>query len=249
MSSKDAWPRPTQRSAVSLSIGVLLLLCACSGGNSGASSVATTPTEAIALPDIELAELTAVLCAQDDKHDLEKRHAATLLGIIRSREALSCLHQVLVSERNASVRAASARALGEIGALESASELENALLDPQREVRVAAALALGNFDTAAAVRALEGLAGGSGPEALAALEALGDYQLMGVSATTAAAGSLILGLALGANALAPGEAAALALIDDLYQAERWGDDAEAERNRRRVRSEIDDAARFMELCR
>ena len=83
----------------------------------------------------------------------------------------------------------------------------------------------------------------------AALEALGDYQLMGVSAAAAAAGSLILGLALGANALAPGEAAALALIDDLYQAERWGGDAEAERNRRRVRSEIDDAARFMELCR
>ena len=69
------------------------------------------------------------------------------------------------------------------------------------------------------------------------------------TADAAAAGSLILGLALGANALASGEAAALALIDDLYQAERWGGDAEAERNRRRVRSEIDDAARFMELCR
>jgi len=49
--------------------------------------------------------------------------------------------------------------------------------------------------------------------------------------------------------LSPEEVAALALLDDLYQVERWGDDADAEINRRRVESEIADAARFLELCR
>jgi chaperone required for assembly of F1-ATPase len=80
-------------------------------------------------------------------------------------------------------------------------------------------------------------------------EGLNDYQLLSVSAAAAAAGSLILGLALGQEALSPEEAAALALLDDLYQVERWGDDADAEINRRRVESEIADAARFLELCR
>ena len=83
----------------------------------------------------------------------------------------------------------------------------------------------------------------------AALEALGDYQLMGVSAATAAAGSLILGLALGADAVSAEDAARLALLDDLYQAEHWGEDGEAESHRRWVRGEIEEAARFMELCR
>lgn len=82
-----------------------------------------------------------------------------------------------------------------------------------------------------------------------AAEGLNDYQLMGVSAAAAAAGSLILGLALGRDALAPEDAAALALLDDLYQVERWGDDAEAEINRRRVEGEIAEAVSFMVLCR
>ena len=82
-----------------------------------------------------------------------------------------------------------------------------------------------------------------------AAEGLNDYQLMGVSAAADAAGSLILGLALGREALPPEEAASLALLDDLYQVERWGDDADAEINRRRVEGEIADAARFVALCR
>ena len=77
-------------------------------------------------------------------------------------------------------------------------------------------------------------------------EGLNDYQLMGVSS---AAGSLILGLALNRDALPAEEVSALALLDDLYQVERWGDDADAEINRRRVESEIAEAASFMELSR
>lgn len=82
-----------------------------------------------------------------------------------------------------------------------------------------------------------------------AAEDLNDYQLMGVSAAAAAARSLILGLALGQEALPASDAAALALVDDHYQVERWGDDADAEVIRRRVEDEIAEAARFMALCR
>jgi len=82
-----------------------------------------------------------------------------------------------------------------------------------------------------------------------AVEGLNDYQLMGVSAAAAAAGSPVLGLALCQEALPPGDAASLAMLDDLYQVERWGDDADAEINRRRVEDEIAAAAGFMALCR
>lgn len=83
----------------------------------------------------------------------------------------------------------------------------------------------------------------------AAVGALDDYQLMGVSAATAAAGSLILALALGQGAMAQESCAEAALFDDHYQIERWGDDDEAGEHRRRVQGEIEEAARFIELCR
>ena len=82
----------------------------------------------------------------------------------------------------------------------------------------------------------------------AAVGALDDYQLMGVSAA-AATGSLILALALGQGAMAHESCAEAALLDDHYQIERWGDDDEAGEHRRRVQGEIEEAARFIELCR
>ena len=82
-----------------------------------------------------------------------------------------------------------------------------------------------------------------------ALEALNNYELMGISAATAAAGSLVLGLALGADTLSPEDAAGLALLDDLYRVERWGDDTEAAKTRQQVLDEISNAIKFLKLCR
>ena len=64
-----------------------------------------------------------------------------------------------------------------------------------------------------------------------------------------ALGSLVLGLALAAEAL-PAEAAwRLGALDELYQAELWGEDAQAAARRASIRAEIALAARFLALAR
>ncbi len=80
-----------------------------------------------------------------------------------------------------------------------------------------------------------------------ALQQLNDLELTGVSQAGAATGSLILGLALRHQRIDPTTAADLALLDELFQAERWGEDAEAKARRTRIRAEIADAARFLDL--
>lgn len=81
----------------------------------------------------------------------------------------------------------------------------------------------------------------------ATLEEMNEAELTGVSQAAAAMGSLILGLALGHKRIGPDEAADLALLDELFQMERWGEDAEAKVRRDRIRAEIADAARFLDL--
>ena len=63
------------------------------------------------------------------------------------------------------------------------------------------------------------------------------------------AGSLVLALAVSAGALDVAMAWAAVRLDNDYQAERWGLDAEAEAHAARLRGEIEFAARFMELHR
>lgn len=62
-------------------------------------------------------------------------------------------------------------------------------------------------------------------------------------------GSLVLGLAVARGRLAAAEAFALSRIDDTWQAEQWGEDAEAAESAARRAAAMDAAGRFSELCR
>ena len=62
-------------------------------------------------------------------------------------------------------------------------------------------------------------------------------------------GSAVLGLALAAGALNAADAHALASLDEQFQAEKWGEDAEAAARRQRVAEDIALAERFIKLVR
>lgn len=91
------------------------------------------------------------------------------------------------------------------------------------------------------------------PESLAALQqAIEDHDdlaLTGLAAAVKAAGSLVIGLALTRARLDAEQAFALSQLDELYQAERWGEDAEAAKARAALRRELDSARRFLDLLR
>jgi chaperone required for assembly of F1-ATPase len=101
-------------------------------------------------------------------------------------------------------------------------------------------------------RATTGIAAIAQPEpALAAvgarLAALNGWRLLGVRRATEISGSAILALALEAGAFPPAEIVAAARLDETFQAERWGVDAEAAAREARIRRDFFDAARFLEL--
>lgn len=91
------------------------------------------------------------------------------------------------------------------------------------------------------------------PEALAALAAalagLGPLALAALGVAVPALGSLVLGMALAEGALTAAQAHALATLDETFQEEFWGTDAEALARRRRIGEEVMVAARFLELLR
>lgn len=91
------------------------------------------------------------------------------------------------------------------------------------------------------------------PASLAALrdavEGHDTLALTGLTTAAQAAGSLIIGLALSHGRLNAEEAHRLSQLDELYQAERWGEDAEAVARREHLRQEMLSAARFLELVR
>jgi chaperone required for assembly of F1-ATPase len=80
-----------------------------------------------------------------------------------------------------------------------------------------------------------------------ALTSLPAAALAGLGVLVPATGSLVLGLAVAGGALGADEAHALAALDELYQAEKWGEDREAVTRRRHVAEDIAVAARFMAL--
>jgi chaperone required for assembly of F1-ATPase len=73
------------------------------------------------------------------------------------------------------------------------------------------------------------------------------FRLTALHAASTACGSVVLGLALSAGRIDAETAWRAALLDELYQAERWGGEAEAERRRAGIRAEIDEAERFFAL--
>lgn len=76
-----------------------------------------------------------------------------------------------------------------------------------------------------------------------------DYALTALGLTVPALGSLILGLAVDAGALAPDAAAELAALDELWQERQWGRDEAAATRRAQIRAEILTAAHFARLAR
>ena len=81
------------------------------------------------------------------------------------------------------------------------------------------------------------------------LQACDLLALTAVAAATGSAGSLVIALALAEGRLSPDEAADAALLDELFQAEKWGGDPEAERRRAGIRADLHAAKRFHTLSR
>jgi chaperone required for assembly of F1-ATPase len=75
------------------------------------------------------------------------------------------------------------------------------------------------------------------------------YMLAGLGVAVPALGSLVLGLALAEARLSASEAHELAALDELFQVEQWGEDAEAAKRRDTVAADIALAERFMRLVR
>jgi chaperone required for assembly of F1-ATPase len=80
-----------------------------------------------------------------------------------------------------------------------------------------------------------------------AVQALDPWQLTAVASLTGSTGSLVLALAILEQHLTPEQAVQAAQLDELFQAERWGEDGEAVRRRQSLAGDIADAARFLSL--
>jgi len=77
--------------------------------------------------------------------------------------------------------------------------------------------------------------------------ALDDFRLTALQAATAACGSLVIALALHEGRLDAPDAFAASQLDETFQIEAWGVDAEAAHRRRALAADIAAAARFLEL--
>jgi chaperone required for assembly of F1-ATPase len=86
-------------------------------------------------------------------------------------------------------------------------------------------------------------------ELAAALAQHDEYTLAGLSILVPSFGSLVLGLAVADEALPAETALKLAWLDELYQQEQWGEDAEAAARRTLIRADIDVAGRLICLAR
>jgi chaperone required for assembly of F1-ATPase len=90
-------------------------------------------------------------------------------------------------------------------------------------------------------------------KALAALaEAVAAHDTIGLAALgvlVPALGSLVLGLAVAGGALSGAEAHAVSVLDDIFQEELWGRDADAHAGRLRVAADVVVAETFLTLAR
>ena len=76
-----------------------------------------------------------------------------------------------------------------------------------------------------------------------------DFALTALQVATAACGSLIIALALLEGQLDAQQAFATSQLDESFQIEGWGEDAEQARRRRALSADIDAAERFFSLLR
>ncbi len=82
-----------------------------------------------------------------------------------------------------------------------------------------------------------------------ALTGLDHLTLTALASIAQAAGSLVLGLAVIAGHMGAQEAARVALLDETWQAERWGGDSEAAAQRRERCEDIEAAGRLLALLK
>jgi chaperone required for assembly of F1-ATPase len=82
-----------------------------------------------------------------------------------------------------------------------------------------------------------------------AIDALGDLELTALQALTSASGSVVIGLAVHGGVIDADQAWAASQLDETFQIEKWGEDAEAAKRRQSLLTEIRNAARFLELLR
>lgn len=78
-------------------------------------------------------------------------------------------------------------------------------------------------------------------------ESYDPFRLTGLHAVVTTTGSVILGLALAERRIGPDEAFHLSQLDELYQAELWGRDSEAEGRRTALAEELQAVARYFDL--
>lgn len=88
-------------------------------------------------------------------------------------------------------------------------------------------------------------------QALAALRgAVAGYDdmiLAGLHSATTASGSLIIGLALAEGRIDAADAFEISQVDETFQIERWGEDAELEAQRAAIRADMESTAIFIQL--
>lgn len=82
-----------------------------------------------------------------------------------------------------------------------------------------------------------------------AVEAYDDLGLMALHDLVTIAGSLVIGLALAEGEIDLDRGWAAAQVDELFQAEKWGEDPEAAARRARLKDEMGHALRFLALLR
>jgi len=91
------------------------------------------------------------------------------------------------------------------------------------------------------------------PETLAALrrplEGLDAFTLAGLHVAASITGSMVLGLTVMDDALSGARAFELSRIDEAYQAEKWGQDAEAAKRAAALAHELDKAVELIGLAR
>lgn len=83
----------------------------------------------------------------------------------------------------------------------------------------------------------------------AAVEKHDDFELAALGLAIQACGSLVVGLALSHGRIDAATATAASQLDEIYQAEFWGPDADAVARRAGLEQDIACAARFLELHR
>ena len=80
-----------------------------------------------------------------------------------------------------------------------------------------------------------------------ALTELDNFQMMGVSNAAAAAGSLILAFGMQRGRINAAAMFEKSVLEEKYQMEIWGEDQETLERHERVRADIEDSAKFLEL--